>query len=268
MSKEQRPPISEIIKREVRQRCGFGCVICGLPLYEYHHIVPWEKVKIHEAKNLTLLCDSHHKMVGNLLPDEKIIRDNSNPINLRKGWSSDLELFFEGDKCKVCLGNNFFYSNFKRFTYSIPIVIDGFPIIMFELIDGMLFFSIRLNNRANNLVLEIVRNELSYSVSPWDISLIGNTLTIRERLNDVFIRMRINLPNEIVIDSAHIYFNGIELNIKPKRIMVTGDDSNFQKNIVEEAPFGISIGGNSPIGALTLGEIPRFPVKKMHVYNS
>jgi len=27
------------IQREVRQRCGFGCVICGTLLYEYDHIL-------------------------------------------------------------------------------------------------------------------------------------------------------------------------------------------------------------------------------------
>lgn len=29
------------IQREVRQRCGFGCVICGMPLYEYEHMEEW-----------------------------------------------------------------------------------------------------------------------------------------------------------------------------------------------------------------------------------
>ena len=32
------------IQREVRQRCGFGCVVCGLPLYEYDHLLGWTNV--------------------------------------------------------------------------------------------------------------------------------------------------------------------------------------------------------------------------------
>jgi hypothetical protein len=49
------------IKRKIRQRCGFGCVICGLPLYEYEHLLGFAKVKRHVEKEITLLCDQHHR---------------------------------------------------------------------------------------------------------------------------------------------------------------------------------------------------------------
>ncbi len=45
------------IQREVRKRCGFGCVLCGLPLYEYEHMEEWAQVKRHIADEITLLCD-------------------------------------------------------------------------------------------------------------------------------------------------------------------------------------------------------------------
>lgn len=32
--------ISEDIKQEVRKKSGFGCIICGLGIYEYEHIDP------------------------------------------------------------------------------------------------------------------------------------------------------------------------------------------------------------------------------------
>ncbi|GAH43227.1 unnamed protein product, partial [marine sediment metagenome] len=28
------------IKRAVRQKCGFGCVVCGSTIYQYHHFDP------------------------------------------------------------------------------------------------------------------------------------------------------------------------------------------------------------------------------------
>jgi hypothetical protein len=40
---EDRPPIPLPVKRLVRQQCAFGCVLCGLPLYEYDHIVPYHE---------------------------------------------------------------------------------------------------------------------------------------------------------------------------------------------------------------------------------
>jgi hypothetical protein len=32
--------IPDHVAREVRQRCGFGCVCCGSALYQYHHFDP------------------------------------------------------------------------------------------------------------------------------------------------------------------------------------------------------------------------------------
>ena len=54
-----RPPIPESMKREVRQRCGFGCVICGMPLYTYEHMLGYVNVDRHVAEELTLLCYQH-----------------------------------------------------------------------------------------------------------------------------------------------------------------------------------------------------------------
>ncbi|MGU5889575.1 hypothetical protein, partial [Aeromonas hydrophila] len=76
------------IQREVRQRCGFGCVICGMPLYEYEHMEEWANVKRHVAEEITLLCDQHHReKTGGLLPKEVVRDANKNPFNLRKGVS-------------------------------------------------------------------------------------------------------------------------------------------------------------------------------------
>ena len=54
MSDERNIPAE--IKRQVRQRCGFGCIICGLPIYEYEHMEEWAKVKRHRTEEITLLC--------------------------------------------------------------------------------------------------------------------------------------------------------------------------------------------------------------------
>jgi hypothetical protein len=45
------------MKREIRQRCGFGCVLCGIRIYQYDHIIDYAQVQEHTADNITLLCD-------------------------------------------------------------------------------------------------------------------------------------------------------------------------------------------------------------------
>lgn len=53
--------ISSEVKREVRQKCGFGCVICGSPIIQYHHFnPPFFKAKSHTVIGITLLCGTCH----------------------------------------------------------------------------------------------------------------------------------------------------------------------------------------------------------------
>ena len=88
MTKDKRSKIPQAIKREVRQRCCFGCVHCGNPIIEYHHIIPWNQVQTHEEDNLTILCSNCHKKVTNgLISCAQVIEWNNNPYNRNKIYS-------------------------------------------------------------------------------------------------------------------------------------------------------------------------------------
>src|SRR5689334_10952129 len=105
-----RDEISASMKRAVRQRCGFGCVICGIPVYDYDHIEDHSKVKEHSESNLTLLCPIHHrtKTTGKVSL-EYIIEANRKPHNLNKSMSGKAEeLLFSGDHIRVNLAGNWF----------------------------------------------------------------------------------------------------------------------------------------------------------------
>lgn len=82
-----RPSIPEGMKRKLRQEAYFGCVKCGCPIIEYHHIEPWSKVKKHEKDNLVVLCPNCHREanVGAYFK-EQVIEDKKNPINKRIGF--------------------------------------------------------------------------------------------------------------------------------------------------------------------------------------
>ncbi|MXF04188.1 hypothetical protein FQ041_25950, partial [Escherichia coli] len=54
--------IPETIKRQIRQRCGFGCVICGFGFYDYEHFKPdFVDAKIHDPNGMTLLCSQRNQ---------------------------------------------------------------------------------------------------------------------------------------------------------------------------------------------------------------
>jgi hypothetical protein len=146
------------IQRQVRRRCGFGCVICGLPLYEYDHLLGWSSVRRHVAEEITLLCDQHHR---------EIEQANANPLNLQTGVSKPYDLHFTGDDCRVVIGSNLFETRDQgEGTALVPILVDGVALLSFVLLDGHLLLNMLVFDEANILVLRIQNNVLMYSASP------------------------------------------------------------------------------------------------------
>lgn len=215
------------IQRKVRQRCGFGCVICGFPLYEYDHINGWANVHEHVPEDITLLCDQHHKEVTNgLLPREKVIAANNAPFNLRMGKSKNMLLHFEGSSCDINIGGNYFNTNVVGdYTESIAIIVDGIPLIGFIMQDEQLLLNINLFDEYNQEVLRIVNNQLFYSTSPWDIQLVGKTLTIREKARQFLIRFTFEPPNKIIIDKGRFLCNGVEILVDTDKILITNNNT-------------------------------------------
>ena len=250
------------IQRTVRQRCGFGCVICGFPLYEYDHIKGWANVHEHVAEDITLLCDLHHReATSGLLPRDKIIEANKAPHNLQSGISKPLQLHFEGDSCEVHIGGNYFTTKMSGdYTESIPIIVDGIPLIAFILQDGHLLLNVNLFDEYNQLVLRIVNNQLFYSISPWDIKIVGKTLTIREKARKMLIRMTYEPPNKVVIDKGRFLCNGVEILVDSDQILVTNNNTLISGCSSTNCHGGLIIGPTSnPIGGfMSLQGISRY----------
>src|SRR5690349_14336280 len=105
-----RPAIPDPIKRVVRQRCGFGCVICGFPLVHYDHMTEWSVVREHRADNLTLLCPNHHQQKTNgLLTEEQVRAADAKPYNRERRMTAPFGLNLMGPNPPgVVIGGNMF----------------------------------------------------------------------------------------------------------------------------------------------------------------
>lgn len=106
------------VKREVRQRCGLGCVICGNLIYDYDHFnPPYAEAEEHDADGIILLCSNHHsRKTRRLLPDELIREYALNPICKRQGYENDNQLLCLSEERPVILigSNQFSRFNYKR----------------------------------------------------------------------------------------------------------------------------------------------------------
>jgi 5-methylcytosine-specific restriction endonuclease McrA len=56
--RRKRPrPVEQIL----RQEAGLGCCVCGHPIFQYHHIVPYTEEDPHyRPDDMMILCPNHH----------------------------------------------------------------------------------------------------------------------------------------------------------------------------------------------------------------
>jgi trigger factor len=250
------------IQREVRQRCGFGCVICGMPLYEYEHMEEWALVQRHVAEEITLLCDQHHReKTGGLLPKETVRQADSNPFNLQQGSSKPYTLHFAGRRAEIVIGSNSFTCEDQGYgTVLIPISIDGTALIGFILGDGHLLLNLVIFDDCNTPVLHIKNNQLYYSTLPWDIQLVGTTLTIREAQRKILLEMEFSPPNKIEIIRGRFLRNGVEVLVRPNNILITNNSTYISGCSAHNCHGGLILGHHdNPLnGFFSMQGIPRY----------
>ncbi len=262
MAENQSRDIPLPVKREVRQRCGFGCVICGLPLYEYEHMQGFAQVQRHVPEEITLLCDLHHReRTSGLLPLSEVARADANPFNMRQGVSKPYNLHFSGSECEVFIGNNRFTTSDGGYgTQMIVAIVDGIPLLGFVLTDGHLLLNVNIFDEYNSVVLRIDNNELIQSSSPWDIELVGRNLVLRESARNILLDITFDVPNRITINRGRLLCNGVEIIIRPDHVLLTNNNTLISGSTVLHTPLGLVIGDRSNVGAgaFYFPNIPRY----------
>lgn len=147
---DDRPAIPATIKRAVGQRCAFGCVICGLPLYEYDHLIPYSEVEEHHPGNIVLLCDRHHaEKTKGLLPMQAITAVSKAPANARAGVSAAYSLHYSEQACEARIGSNVYvWPVLRDGMMTGPLIVDDTPVVMFRMEDGHLLLTAQLLTRT------------------------------------------------------------------------------------------------------------------------
>ncbi|WP_426154182.1 HNH endonuclease signature motif containing protein [Pseudomonas sp. DC3000-4b1] len=242
----RRPPSA--IRQEVRQRCGFGCVICGMPLYEYEHMEEWAKVRRHVASEITLLCDSHHREKTNkLLPIEKVREADKNPYNLQIGRSNPFKLWYSGTVAEIVIGGNSFENDFTMYPTFSAIVIDGISLLDFSIQDGQLLLSAVVFDESGKCVLEIHENSLEYSVAAWDVEFTGTTLTIRQGFRKILFEIELSPPNKIQVTRGVICLGQVTVEVRKDAVV----------NLYNGSTISGMRGGNNGVGINYNGPIDR-----------
>lgn len=252
-----RPHIPEPMKREIRQRCGFGCVVCGLPLYHYEHIFGYHPERGHLLEEITLLCAQHHDLkTRGHLPVELVLEANDAPVNRKTGVTHPQELFYSGETCSVIVGDSVFLADLSTSPGFPCIVIEDHVMLGFQLIDTHLLLSLVLYDERGNSVLGVTRNELVTVTSQWDMTFKGTQLTIRQAPRNLLVQIAFNTPSGVRLHRGRFLQDGVEFLVFPDHIAVGGGriEGFFAHNNRVDA--GIVVGGSVPGSSAILIEGP------------
>jgi hypothetical protein len=230
-----------------------------MPLYAYEHMLGYAVVLRHVANEITLLCDRHHReKTAGLLSSDAVAAANADPCNLRAERSSPYLLHYSGDSCRAEVGSNVMTASTQ--SDFVAVMIDGQRIVWFNFEDGNYLLNVRLFDSCNQLVLEVVQNELVYSIDPWDIELVGRRLTIRSAPRNIYIDCLFAPPNGLILERGRILYNGVELFIRPDYLLLVNNCGLMRGNGFGNCVVALNIGvdpNNYPSGIRWSG-VPRY----------
>ena len=200
--------IPAAVKREVRQRCGFGCVVCGLAIIQYEHVDPeYADAKEHDPNKITALCGAcHDKVTRRVWSKEKVIRHNEKPKCVVDGYASD---FFDiGQNVpKVVFGGTEWIET--------PVIIEALGETILGLArnddSGMVEMSGVFHNDDDQEIFRIENNEWKGSADNFDIDVVGNVLTVRKEKRKIALKIRVEPPNAFIVEEIDMLFRGARI---------------------------------------------------------
>ena len=198
-------PIPAAVQQEVRRRCGFGCIICGVCFYDYEHFDPkYCDASEHKPQGITLLCmQCNQKRERGLLSLETVIRCNANPRCLQQGFSREW-LDFGSHPVRIALGGS-------SFTWGAVLTVAGDPILAVNkpaLPGQPWLLSVKLADSHGRIAIEIQDNNLIAHSSSWDVKIKGSRIIVRERSRKRCLVLKMVPPTEIIFESLDMAWKG------------------------------------------------------------
>ena len=207
--------IPEGVKRAVRSRCGFRCIMCVCAIAEYHHFAPeYRDALEHKAEGITFVCPTCHKRAGaGIIGQERLEQANTYPKCKQQNFTKDF--FYPGiSMVPVRMGTS------KAHSGSVILFEDelilGFrsPVNVGEPLD----FTARLSDKRGNEMLRIEGNEWQAGSEKYDIVVEGSRLTIWEKPGEIILEMNLSSESEVAITRLKMHYRGFS---------IYADDSSF-----------------------------------------
>lgn len=253
------------VMREVRQRCGFGCVSCGSAIYQYEHVDPkFAEAEKHDPDSIVLLCGAcHDRVTKGLLSKETVKRMSLKPKCKEQGFS--FGPFDIGVGAPEIVVGTFRGTNIKTL---IQIYDDAILSVRPPSDHGMPFLiNAWLCDREGKELLRIEDNTWKTPSNNWDVEIVGSRITIRKKKGDIVLVLRSDPPHRLVVEKIDMEHKGMRIRSQEGDAMevITSSGSLFHSTgiTVKDCEIGIKLNssgfcigvgsGSTYISTLTLG---------------
>jgi len=213
------------VKRVVRKRCGFGCVRCGLALYDYEHFDPdFKDALSHDEKGITLLCmQCNQKRNRGVLSVETVREANLNPKCLSVGFAS--ETFDFGTKSMTVI-----FAGYTFIDCNTLIAINDFPILSVQPPENSgepYRLSGRFADETGEITLAIKDNVWIAGADSWDVECVGPRIIIKNGPRRVALKIKSEPPHRIIIEQLNMQFDGVTLRAENEKFEMSVDGKNW-----------------------------------------
>ncbi|MFN3825567.1 MAG: hypothetical protein ACK4RN_16485 [Pseudorhodobacter sp.] len=195
------------VKRDVRKRCSFGCVVCGRGIFQYDHFDPeYTGASEHTADGIILLCGFHHdEKKHGLLTNAQIAMHNNDPYCKKHGAAFG-NFHLTGNQPIVFVGAG----ELRHCTIFLEVASEN--VIWFTKSDDPeegFQVNIRVRDELGGVIFEVVENEWTLGAERWAVDTSSNAITIRSEPRSYALILRFSPPETVIVERVSIIHRGI-----------------------------------------------------------
>lgn len=171
-------------RRTLREEANHGCVLCGAPLLEYHHIEHDSDKARDDPDRMVAVCPTcrqNAEQDSDALSKEELDHAKTNPHN---SSSREYPFVFDSRTPDIVFGGN--RAQLHNRDWMAVLRLDDERVLEVSFIDNLLMVSAVFRDAAGNLVAEIVNNDwLAYTTDEWELEYTSHGVKMWQEQRDI-----------------------------------------------------------------------------------
>jgi hypothetical protein len=224
----RRPPAD--VRRQLRQEANFGCVVCGCPVIQYHHIEFWKDEEHHDPDRMVALCPNHHSHAGpnaEALTPDQLYEYKENPHNES---SVEYDFLYESEMPYISFAGS--HCGLRTSDEMTVLKVFGEELIQISYVDGMLEFSVKLFDDDGSLMAELDHNEwVVYTEETWDLEYRADFFKIWHEPRDIGLEVRYDSDSDEIFLRGNFYVDEASVQCTEEKIRIDVGDSMENLNL-------------------------------------